>query len=163
MQEGSRPGCLLPRAGTQQDRWNFSGSFSVCPIHVWCIKPLERYKVRDGFSLSEENHWSRILPSFTAGCVLWTVGSAAYVHVAKPCCFRNQRHCCCTQSLSVSEECLRWWGSVSSTGCGCATSSSHKMLHALPAAPLPLAPKPHPPYVASRALCQNNPSPLALR
>lgn len=138
VQEGARPGCPLPQAGTQQDRWNFSGSFSVCPIHVQCIKPLKRCKVRDGFSLSEGNHCSKVLPSFTAGCVLWTVGSSAYVHVAKPCCFINQRHWHCSWSLSASEECFRWWGSFSSTGCGCATGSpiKHCMLSVLLLPPL---------------------------
>lgn len=43
-------------------------------------------------------------------------------------------------------------GSVSSTGCGCTTGSPQKMLHALPPAPLPLAPKPHPPHSARNSV-----------
>ena len=110
MQKRARLRCPLPRAGTQWDIQNFSGSCGACPVRVQCIKPLARCKVRKGFSLSEGNHRSGLLHSFTVRCVLWTVGSSAYFHVANPCYFRDQRHWHCSRSLDVSKEYFNWRG-----------------------------------------------------
>lgn len=97
---------------------NLSGSSLSCPTCVRNIKPLTRCKVRKGFSLSQGNHWSGLLHSFTARCVLWTVRSSAYFHIVNPCSFRDQRHCHCSWSLGASKEHFSWWGSVCARGAG---------------------------------------------